>query len=143
MPNQALTRMFTATHEFWYRLTGGLIGGRFGKAPILLLTTTGRKSGRKRTTPLLYYEDGDNAVVIASYGGSPEHPEWYLNLRANPKVEAQIGRETKAMVAEAANAEERARLWPLVTEMYSQYDDYQRRTSREIPVVVLRLDSSA
>ncbi len=138
MPSDAVMRMITATHEFWYRLTGGLIGGRFGKAPILLLTTTGRKSGRQRTSPLLYYPDGDNLVIIASKGGSPTHPAWYLNLTAHPKAEVQVGRETKAVVAETASAEERARLWPLVTEMYSQYDDYQRRTKREIPVVVLR-----
>ncbi len=138
MPNKVLTKMVTGTHEFWYRLTGGLIGGRFGKLPMLLLTTTGRQTQRQRTTPLVYYEDGDNLVLIASYGGSPEHPNWYLNLRKNPKVRVQIGRETKAVVAETAGAEERARLWPLVTEMYSQYNDYQKRTSREIPVVVLR-----
>ena len=92
----------------------------------------------ERTTPLVYYEDGDNLVLIASYGGAPEHPEWYLNLRKNPKVKVQIGRETKAVIAERASAEERARLWPLVTEMYSQYNDYQTRTKREIPVVILR-----
>ena len=138
MPNKLLTQMVTGTHEFWYRLTGGLIGGRFGKAPILLLTTTGRKSGRKRTSPLLYYQDGDNFVVIASFGGSPQHPDWYVNLRANAEVEVQAGRDVKQMVAETASSEERARLWPLVTEMYSQYADYQKRTSREIPVVILK-----
>lgn len=138
MPNKLMTRMVTGTHEFWYRMTGGLIGGRFGKAPILLLTTTGRKSGRQRTMPLLYYPDGDNLVVIASFGGSPTHPDWYVNLVANPKAEVQVGRETKAVVAETANPKERARLWPLVTDMYAQYNDYQTRTNREIPVVLLK-----
>jgi deazaflavin-dependent oxidoreductase (nitroreductase family) len=132
--------MVTATHEFWYRLTGGFIGGSFGKAPILLLTTTGAKTGRKRTMPLLYYRDGENLVLIASFGGSDNHPDWYVNLRKNPKVEVQIGRETKAVVAETASPEEKARLWPLVVEMYSQYADYQTRTKRQIPVVVLRAE---
>ena len=138
MPSKSMTRMVTATHEFWYRLTGGFIGGRFGKAPILLLTTTGAKTGRRRTMPLLYYADGENLVIIASFGGSDHHPDWYVNLRKNPKVEVQVGRETKALIAETASAEERARLWPPVVEMYSQYADYQTRTKRQIPVVVLR-----
>ncbi len=138
MPNKLIMRMITGTHEFWYRLTGGLIGGSFGRAPILLLTTTGRKSGRQRTMPLLYYADGDNLVVIASFGGSDHHPDWYVNLLAHPTVQVQIGRETKAVVAETASPELRARLWPLVVDMYSQYSEYQKRTSREIPVVVLK-----
>jgi len=138
MPSKPVMRMITATHEFWYRMTGGFIGGRFGKAPILLLTTTGAKTGKRRTMPLLYYPDGENLVIIASFGGSDNHPGWYVNLRKNPKADVQIGRETKAVVAETAGAEEKARLWPLVVNMYSQYAEYQTRTKREIPVVVLR-----
>jgi deazaflavin-dependent oxidoreductase (nitroreductase family) len=138
MPSKPMMRMVTATHEFWYRLTGGFIGGRFGKAPILLLTTKGAKTGKSRTMPLLYYPDGENLVLIASFGGSDHHPGWYVNLRKNPKVEVHVGRETKTLTAETANAEEKARLWPLVVNMYSQYADYQTRTKRDIPVVVLK-----
>ena len=138
MPGRMMMRMISGTHEFWYRMTGGLIGGSFGRAPILLLTTTGRKSGRRRTTPLVYLPDGDNMVIIASNGGAPQHPEWWLNLRAEPKAEVQVGRDVKAVVAEKADGEERDRLWREVVEMYRGYDEYQRSTKREIPVVVLR-----
>jgi len=138
MPGRMMMRMISNTHEFWYRLTGGLIGGRFGRVPILLLTTTGRKSGRRRTTPLVYLADGENMVIIASNGGSDKHPEWWLNLRADPKAEVQVGRDVRAVVAEKASGDERDRLWREVNELYHGYDGYQRSTDREIPVVVLR-----
>jgi len=138
MPGRTMMRMISGTHEFWYRLSGGMIGGSIWGRPILLLTTTGRKSGRRRTTPLVYLPDGDNMVIIASNGGAPQHPEWWLNLRAEPKAEVQVGRDVKAVVAEKADGEERDRLWREVVEMYRGYDEYQRSTKREIPVVVLR-----
>jgi len=138
MPATMMMRMISGTHEFWYRLTGGLIGGRFGRVPILLLTTTGRKSGKKRTMPLVYLPDGDNMVVIASNGGADQHPAWWLNLRSNPKAEVQGGRDAKSVVAEKATGAERERLWREVVELYHGYDEYQRGTDREIPVVVLR-----
>ncbi len=138
MPGRMMMRMISGTHEFWYRLSGGLIGGQLGKAPVLLLTTTGRKSGRRRTTPLVYLPDGDNMVVIASNGGSDRHPDWWLNLSADPKAEVQVRHDTKAVVAEKAEGDERKRLWGEVVELYRGYDEYQRGTSREIPVVVLR-----
>ena len=138
MPGRTMMRMISGTHEFWYRLSGGMIGGSIWGRPILLLTTTGRKSGRKRTTPLVYMPDGDNMVIIASNGGAPQHPEWWLNLRDEPKAEVQVGRDVKAVVAEKAAGEERVRLWREVVEMYRGYDEYQRSTKREIPVVVLR-----
>lgn len=131
-------RLISGTHEFWYRISGGLIGGRVGDLPILLLTTTGRKSGRKRTMPLVYLADGDNMVVIASNGGADQHPGWWLNLRENPQAEVQVGTETKEIVAEKATGKERERLWDQVVEMYHGYDEYSRMTEREIPVVVLR-----
>ena len=106
-------------------------------APVLLLTTTGRKSGKQRTLPLLYLEDGGRYVVIASVGGAPKHPAWYLNLLANPTATIEVGRRKLAVSATTASAEERARLWPLAVQMYSGYDDYQAKTSREIPVVIL------
>ena len=138
MPSDLWLRAISDLHTFWYRVSGGWIGGRFGRAPILLLTTTGRKTGRKRTTPLLYYQDGDNAVVIASKGGDPHHPTWYLNLKHDPQAQVQVRSEVRHVLAETAGPEERARLWPLITAMYPLYDSYQRRTSREIPVVVLK-----
>src|SRR3989304_626901 len=92
MPSRTLIRCVSATHRFWYRLTGGAIGGKLGKAPMLLLTTTGRKSGRLRTTPLLYLADGENMVVIASNGGSDRDPGWWVNLKHNPRAEVQVRR---------------------------------------------------
>ena len=138
MPGKTMMRMISGTHEFWYRLSGGLIGGRVGGLPILLLTTTGRRSGKKRTMPLVYLLDGDNMVVIASNGGAEQHPAWWLNLRANPQAEVQVGSNSKSVTAEIATGEERERLWRQVVEMYHGYDEYRRMTEREIPVVVLR-----
>ncbi len=130
--------LFSRVHVFLYRASGGRIGGRFRKtAPVLLLTTTGRKTGKQRTTPLLYVEDGERYAVVASVGGAPTHPGWYLNLRANPAATIQLGRRTLPVTAETAGPEERARLWASATRMYPTYDAYQAKTSREIPVVVL------
>jgi len=129
--------ILSRTHRAIYRVSGGRVGGRFGKAPVLLLTTTGRKSGRLRTQPLLYARDGDRYVVIASKGGSPTHPLWYLNLRASPAAEVTIGRLSQRVRASDAEGEERERLWRAVTDLYSGYDKYAERTSRRIPVVVL------
>ncbi len=130
--------MVSAMHLFWYRLTGGAIGGSLAGRPVLLLTTTGRKSGRRRTTPLVYLEDGDNMVLVASNGGNPRHPVWWLNLERNPEAEVRVRNEKSRVTAEKAEGEERERLWGLVVEMYSGYEGYQRATNREIPVVVLR-----
>jgi len=105
--------------------------------PVLLLTTTGRKTGKRRTTPLLYVEEGDRYVVVASVGGAPSHPAWYLNLRSNPAATIQVGGRKVAVTAETAGLEERARLWPRLTQMWPRYDDYQAKTRREIPVVIL------
>jgi deazaflavin-dependent oxidoreductase (nitroreductase family) len=142
MPARTIMRMISGTHEFWYRLTGGLIGGRVGGLPVLLLTTTGRKSGRKRTMPLVYLADGDDMVVIASNGGSDQHPAWWLNLRENPQAEVQVAGSTQAVVAERAAGKERERLWRQVVAMYHGYDEYRRMTEREIPVVILRSERS-
>jgi F420H(2)-dependent quinone reductase len=135
---RAMTRMISGTHKFWYRLSGGLIGGRFGHLPVLLLTTTGRKSGRKRTTPLVYLADGENMVVIASNGGSDRHPQWWLNLRSQPKAEVQVGPNARSVIAGVAKGAERERLWHEVVGLYHGYDEYSRMTEREIPVVVLK-----
>ncbi len=120
-----------------YRATGGKIGGRI-VGPVLLLTTTGRKTGKKRTTPLLYLEDGENLVVVASNGGAPRHPAWWLNLEVDPEPQVRIGDRTLRVRAEEAKGEEKRRLWARLVEMYPAYEDYLRRTTREIPVVILR-----
>ncbi len=130
-------RFFTGLHTFFYRFSGGKLGGQFGKSPVLLLITTGRKTGKQRTTPLLYLKDGDNLILVASYGGAPTHPVWWLNLQANPEAEVEIGRRKLRVTARQADAEERKRLWPLVVAMYPSYAEYQKKTTREIPVVIL------
>jgi F420H(2)-dependent quinone reductase len=131
--------MFKVTggiHAALYRLTGGRLGGRMKQAPVLLLTAEGRKSGKRRTTPLLYGRDGDNVVVIASKGGDPKHPAWYLNLR-DAEAEILIGRERRRVRARDAEGEERERLWRQMVEVWPDYAEYQKKTTRQIPVVVL------
>ncbi|MEX2108117.1 MAG: nitroreductase family deazaflavin-dependent oxidoreductase [Solirubrobacterales bacterium] len=127
-------------HTFLYKRTGGRLGhsvpGVGGK--MLLLDHVGAKSGTKRTSPLLYFRDGEDVVIVASKGGFPKHPAWYHNLMANPDTTAQIGTEHRPVHARTANAEERERLWPVVVKKYSGYADYQARSKgREIPLVIL------
>lgn len=124
-------------HVRIYRLTGGRFVGRVGRAPILLLTTIGRRSGEPRTAPLLYLRDGERLAIVASFGGHPKHPVWYLNLTANPEVNVQVGRDRFDAAARTATPEERERLWPLFVEMYPGYAGYQEKTTREIPIVLL------
>ena len=124
-------------HGFLYRTTNGRIGGRLGRVPTLLLTTTGRKSGRERTTPLLYIKDDASYVVVGSNGGDARHPAWWLNLRENPQARVQVRKRKLSVEARKADAEEKARLWPQLTKVYPGYDEYQTRTTREIPVVIL------
>lgn len=121
-----------------YRASGGRIGGRLpGGAPVLLMTSVGRRSGEPRTTPLLYLADGDSLVVVASQGGMPMHPAWYHNVVAHPRVSVEQGRRVREMDARVADEAERAALWPRLVAMYADYDEYQARTDRQIPVVVL------
>jgi deazaflavin-dependent oxidoreductase (nitroreductase family) len=124
-------------HSAVYRISGGKAGGRMGTLDVLLLTTTGRKSGKQRTVPLLYTSDDDSLVVIGSKGGTPENPAWYLNLSADPHATVTLGRETRAVTARTAEGEERERLWRRMADAYPSYDTYQTKTSRRIPVVVL------
>jgi deazaflavin-dependent oxidoreductase (nitroreductase family) len=133
-----LLGLVLATHVLLYRATNGLLGGRLAGMKALLLTTRGRRSGRERTIPLTYYEDDGTPVLIASFGGAARHPAWFLNLRASPVVMVQRGAERLRMHAEIADAGTRARLWPQITRAHPQYAGYQRRTSREIPLVLLR-----
>ena len=130
-------RILGGLHRRIYRLTGGKVGGRIANMPVLLLTTTGRKSGRPRTQPLAYTRAGEGYAVIASKGGAPHHPLWYLNLRANPLAEVTVGRATEKVRAREAEGEERDQLWRQLADVYSGYDKYARKTSRRIPVMVL------
>jgi F420H(2)-dependent quinone reductase len=132
-----LRRMMGA-HELVYRASDGLIGHRFpGFPPVLLLEHVGAKSGRQRTTPLAYVEDGRDVVLVASKGGHPRNPAWFHNLRANPDTTVQIGRERRAVHARIADPDERARLWPKAVAAYAGYRGYQERTQRQIPLVIL------
>jgi deazaflavin-dependent oxidoreductase (nitroreductase family) len=128
---------FVTMHVAAYRLTGGRIGGSFRGVDTLLLDHVGRRSGKRRTNPLLYIADGEDLVIVASRGGSHKHPAWWLNLRDTPRTTVQVGAERREVVARRADPEEKARLWPRLVEVWPDYDAYQRRTSREIPVIVL------
>jgi deazaflavin-dependent oxidoreductase (nitroreductase family) len=125
-------------HAVVYRATGGLVGHRFpGAPPMLLLDHVGAKSGVKRTSPLVYVQDGEDIVLVASKGGHPKHPAWFHNLRAYPDVTVQVGSKRRPVRARVANAQERKRLWPKAVKTYSGYAGYQERTDREIPLVIL------
>ena len=113
------------------------IGGGTGMVPTLLLTTVGRKSGRELTMPLIFGRHGPRYVVVASKGGAPAHPAWYLNLEANPSVRVQVKGEKFTARAHTANAAERAQLWPKMVQIYAPYEIYQTKTDRQIPVVIL------
>jgi deazaflavin-dependent oxidoreductase (nitroreductase family) len=134
------TKLITRIHIALYRRTGGKLGGRYRGSPVLLLTTTGRRSGQRRTMPLLYIDDGNRKVVVASYLGAEHHPAWYHNLLAQPEVTVEAGSSVQQMRAEVADPAERARLWQPLVAMYPTYDNYQAKTERQIPVVVLTPD---
>jgi deazaflavin-dependent oxidoreductase (nitroreductase family) len=133
-----LLRRLMGGHAAIYRATGGLIGHRVpGFAPSLLLDHVGAKSGKSRTSPLVYGVDGENLILVASKGGYPKNPAWFHNLMANPDTTVQVGSRRRAVHARAAAPEERGRLWALMVRVYGGYEDYRRRTDREIPLVVL------
>jgi F420H(2)-dependent quinone reductase len=125
-------------HAAVYRASNGLLGHRFpGAPPMLLLDHVGARSGRRRTSPLVYAVDGENLVLVASKGGHPKNPGWFHNLLANPETTVQVGSNKKDVRARVADGPERKRLWPLMLNVYGGYADYQQRTAREIPLVVL------
>ena len=134
---RATLRAFMGLHTAVYRLSRGRLGGKLGNLRILLLTTTGRKSGQPRTVPLVFFEDGERLVVIASKGGDPRDPHWWENLKRDPAAFVQVGAERRRMRARLASVEERARLWPRVKRENPAYAQYESRTTREIPVVLL------
>src|SRR5947209_18350048 len=129
---RAAQHCFTRAHCRVYRATGGALGAHVHGAPVLLMRTTGRRSGIRRETPLLYFENDDGVVVVASNGGAPRHPWWFVNLTADPSVEIQVRGEVRRMRARATSGDERASLWELVTSHYPGYESYQERTTREI-----------
>ncbi len=127
----------TKLHASLFRATNGKVGGRLVGSPVLLLVTTGRKSGLQRTTPLLYLDDGDRRVIVASNGGAPKHPVWWLNLQANPVATVEVAGRKIRVSASEARGEAKRRLWKRLVQMYPSYESYQGKTDREIPVVLL------
>jgi deazaflavin-dependent oxidoreductase (nitroreductase family) len=143
MSNEALPpsldlSLFGADHVRRYRETNGEVGYLWNGVPTLILTTTGRSTGQPRDTPLIYAADGDDVVVIASQGGAPTHPQWYLNLRADPRVGVQVKGDHFTATSRIAVGAERDRLWQLAAKVWPSYDAYQTRTDRIIPVVKLQ-----
>jgi deazaflavin-dependent oxidoreductase (nitroreductase family) len=134
---QSDDELFGREHVRVYRQTAGERGYHWRGTTILLLTTEGRTSGEPRTTPLIHRTDGDRWVVMASKGGAPENPSWFENLQASPEATIQVQAEQVPVRATTATGEERSRLWSLMAEVWPAYDDYQAKTAREIPVVVL------
>jgi deazaflavin-dependent oxidoreductase (nitroreductase family) len=134
----ALQNAATRIHSVLYRSSKGVIGGRIANSPVLLLTTTGRRSGKQRTVPLLYLMDGRNVVLVASNGGAVTHPTWWLNLETTSEAWIQIKGIRRRVKAERASAAEKQRLWQRLTAMYPGYKRYQETTDRDIPVVILR-----
>ena len=128
---------WVAEHTRKYVETNGEDGHIWNGVPTLALTTTGRRSGKLHRTMLIYGQDGDRYIVVASNGGAHEHPQWYRNLQANPEVQVQVGAERFPARARTATGDERSRLWKLMAEIWPAYNQYQTKTSREIPVVIL------
>lgn len=133
----ATARRLSKLHRVLYRLTRGVVGRRLVDNDMLLLTTRGARTGRPHTVPLLYLRDGDTFVVIASWGGRPYHPDWYLNLQSHPEAVVQVTAERRRVHARTATPEEREFWWPRVQAAYKGYRVYQSHTDREIPLVFL------
>jgi deazaflavin-dependent oxidoreductase (nitroreductase family) len=131
---KSLQRAFMKGQVSLYRLTGGKVGGG---EHLLILTTTGRKSGVKRDTPLFFFRDEGHYIIIASAGGAEKHPTWWLNLKSNPQAAIQVGANVVPVTAQEAEGAERERLWAIIADNYKQFVGYQKRTTRTIPVVVL------
>lgn len=127
---------FSWLNVLTYRWTGGLLGSRFGGGEVCLVKMTGAKSGRTIELPLMYVPYGEGVVLVASFAGAPKHPQWYYNLVRHPNIEVTVGGRTRALVARLATPEEKAAVWPLCCEHYADYDLYQRRTDRDIPVFI-------
>ncbi len=133
-----LTRLVMAIYVFLYRRTGGKVGGRLGAMPVLLLTTTGRKSGKKHTVPVMYLSESPNYIITASNNGGEKPPAWWLNLKSSPQATIEIGGDMRLVTTEQAGSEEKERLWAQLVEKAPAFEGYQKRTQREIPMVILR-----
>ena len=131
-------KVVISIYVLFYRLTSGAIGGRMAGLNVLLLTSTGRKTGKSRTSPLGYFKQDGNFVIIASNGGANQNPAWFYNVQSNPQVTIQTGREHLAAKAEVVDAEKRKQLWTELVKMAPGYDQYTKRTKREIPLVILK-----
>jgi deazaflavin-dependent oxidoreductase (nitroreductase family) len=140
MPSDVMFKAMNRVHRLVLRVSGGRVGGKVSGMPVLELTTTGRRSGLPRTTVLSSpYQEGSTVVLVASRGGDDRDPAWFLNLRDHPEVTVSMqGQPPQPMRAEVAGPDERARLWPLLTAAHSNYAGYQKKTAREIPVVLVR-----
>ena len=136
----ATTRLFYTLHRAIYRLSGGRIFSRSVGCPVVLLTTTGRKSGEPRTAPIFGFREGESIVVVPSNAGKKNYPSWYFNLRANPEAQVQLGSEIRRVRAREETSEERERHWPFLASQYGGYQVYRERTDRHIPVVILEPD---
>ena len=130
-------RFLSAIHRLLYRASGGRLGRRIAGMPVLLLSTVGRRTGKRRTVPLTYFEEDGAIVLVASYGGRPHNPAWFENLMAAGDGEVIIGRDRRRVRARRATDDERGRLWPRIVSTYSGYAAYQAKTSREIPLALL------
>lgn len=135
--SRTVIRFFSLAHAFTYRLTAGRLGGSVGKAPVLVLTTIGRRSGLPRSTPVLYLRDGERFVLVASNAGDDKDPLWWSNLKNNPNATVRVCTTDKTVSARQASPEEKTRYWPQLVALYPAYSSYQKKTRREIPVVVL------
>jgi F420H(2)-dependent quinone reductase len=131
-------KLFFAFSVWIYRLTGGKLGGSMGGSRVLLLTTTGRKSGKAHTIPLGCFDHKDGYVIVASNGGQPTHPAWYLNLKSNPRATVQVLDKVISVTAEELSGEARAQAWQQVIATAPSYANYEKKTTREIPLVLLR-----
>jgi deazaflavin-dependent oxidoreductase (nitroreductase family) len=130
-------QQFTQLHVRAYRASRGRIGKTYKGAPVLLLDHVGSKSGRHMTSPLIYGEDGNDLILVASFGGAPRDPFWWPNLKAHPETTVNVNGDVRRVRARQATAEEKTRIWPRMVEVYAPYEDYQRKTTRDIPVVIL------
>ncbi len=132
-------RLIGRLHEWLWKLSGGKLGNGFGRAPFMMLTTRGRRTGLPRTTPVLYLQDGADFIVVASFGGNDMHPAWYLNLESYPEAEVLVNGARRRVLAHRISAEEKNRIWLRLVKIYPNFAIYQQRTHREIPLLRLSL----
>ena len=130
-------RRLGRVHAWLWKLCGGKLDNAFGKLPLMMLTTTGRKTGRRRTTPVLYLQDETALIVVASFGGNDMHPAWYLNLEKCPDAEVIVKGEHRKVLARKLPPEEKKIIWPRLVQLYPQFENYQQQTRREIPLMRL------